>query len=186
MGEVDYSPEVSKAAERQYTWRIALKVSNGESMRRRELTRLANKWNMDISDLNNKQSIKMNIERSRREYLNLRAQQEALRRKYLETTGRIMQQKREKQKRQFKCCNNTFGKCKLKAINRVEYRKDGELIQVSTKNEVENAIMRENSSRFRLAYSLLILEKNMCKELGPSGEGNLSQDILNSQEQLHA
>ena len=51
---------------------------------------------MDISDLNNKWSIKMNIEYSRREYLNLRAQQEVLRRKYLETTGRILQWKREK------------------------------------------------------------------------------------------
>ena len=94
--------------------------------------------------------------------------------------GRITQWKREKQKRQLKRCNSTFGKHKLKAINRVEYREDGELIQVSTKNEVENAKMKENLSRFRLAYSSLILEENMCKELGPSGEGNLSQDILNS------
>ena len=139
---------------------------------------------MDISDLNNKQSIKMNIERTR-EYLNLRAQQEALRRKYLETIGRIMQQKREKQKRQFKRCNNTFGKHKLKIINRVEYREDRILIQVFTKNEVENAIIKENSSRFRLTYSSLILEENMCEELGLLGEGKLSQDILNSQEQLH-
>ena len=122
----------------------------------------------------------MNIEYSRREYLNLRVQQEVLRRKYLETTGRILQWKREKQKKQIKHFNNTFGRCKLKAINRVEYREDEELIQVSTKNEVENAIMKENSSRFRFVYSLLILEDFMCKELGLSGEGNLTQDILNS------
>ena len=139
---------------------------------------------MEISDLN-KWSIKMNIECSRRDYLNLRAQQEALRRKYLETTGRITQWQREKQKRQFKHYNYTFGKRKLKAINRVEYREGGELIQVSIKNEVENSIMRENSSRFRLAYSALILDDNNCKELGPSGEGKLSKEILNSQEQLH-
>ena len=44
--------------------------------------------------------------------------------------------------------------------------------------------MRENSSRFRLAYSALILEDNMCEELGSSEEGNLSKEILNSQEQL--
>ena len=42
--------------------------------------------------------------------------------------------------------------------------------------------MRENSSRFRLAYSALTLEDNMCEELDPSGEGNLSKEILNSQE----
>ena len=45
--------------------------------------------------------------------------------------------------------------------------------------------MRENSSRFRLAYSALILEDNICEELGLSGEGNLPKEILNSQEQLH-
>ena len=45
--------------------------------------------------------------------------------------------------------------------------------------------MKENSSRFRLAYSALILDDNICEELGPSGEGKLSQEILNSQEQLH-
>ena len=140
---------------------------------------------MDISNLNNKWSIKMNIEYSRRDYLNLRAQQEVLRRKYLETIGRIMQWKREKQKRQFKHYNHIFGKCKLKTINRVEYREGGELIQVSTKYEVENVIMRENSSRFRLAYTALILEDKIYKELGLSGEGNVSKKILNSQEQLH-
>ena len=59
------------------------------------------------------------------------------------------------------------------------------MIQVSTKNKVENAIIKENLSRFRLAYSSLILEDNMCKELDLSEEGNLTQDILNSQEQLH-
>ena len=45
--------------------------------------------------------------------------------------------------------------------------------------------MRKNSLRFRLAYSSPILEENMYEELDPSGEENLSQDILNSQEELY-
>ena len=45
--------------------------------------------------------------------------------------------------------------------------------------------MRENSLRFRLAYSALILEDNICEDLSLSGEGNLSKEILNSQEQLY-
>ena len=66
----------------------------------------------------------------------------------------------------------------MKAINRVEYREEGKLIQFNTKEEVENAIMQENSSRFRLAYSTLILEDGLCAELSLLGEGNLSKDIL--------
>ena len=100
---------------------------------------------MDISDLRNTWAIKMNVERSRREYLALKAQQEAYRRKYLESIGRSAQWKKEK-KRQFKRCNHTFGKKKLKAIKRVEYRENGVLIQAITKEEVEYAIMKENSA----------------------------------------
>ena len=124
----------------------------------------------------------MNIERSRREYLNLRVQQEALRRKYLETTGRTTQWKRERKKRQFKRCNSVFGKQKMKAINRVKCKEDGVLVQVTTKSEVKNVMMKENPLRFRLAHSSPLLETNLCEELGPAGEGTLTKDILCSQE----
>ena len=73
----------------------------------------------------------------------------------------------------------------MNTINRVEYREDGVLIQVNTKEEVENAVIQENSSRFRLAYSALILEDGLCTELGLSGEGDLSKDILQNQQNLY-
>ena len=66
----------------------------------------------------------------------------------------------------------------MNAINRVKYREDGILIWVNTKEEVENAVIRENSSRFRLAYSALILEDRLCAELGLLREGDLSKAIL--------
>ena len=43
---------------------------------------------------------------------------------------------KEKMKRQFKYCNKTFRKKKLKAINRVEHKENRVLIQVITKEEV--------------------------------------------------
>ena len=66
----------------------------------------------------------------------------------------------------------------MNTINRVEYREEGVLIQVNIKEEVENIVMQENSSRFRLAYSALILKDELCVELGLSGEGDLSKAIL--------
>ena len=73
----------------------------------------------------------------------------------------------------------------MNAINRVEYREEGILIQVNTKEEVENAVIRENSSRFRLTYSALILEDRLYIELGLSGEGDLSKDIFQNQQNLY-
>ena len=103
----------------------------------------------------------MNAECSRRYHLNLGVQQESLQKKYLETTERSAQWIKENQIRQFKRCNSTFGYRKMNAINRVEYGEEGALIQISIKEEVENAVMQENSSRFRLVYSALILEDEL-------------------------
>ena len=57
-------------------------------------------------------------------------------------------------------------------------------MQASSKEDVKHAIMKENSTRFRLAYTSPTLEGNLYHELGPSGEGPLSKDILTSQELL--
>ena len=54
-----------------------------------------------------------------------------------------------------------------------------------TKEEVAYAIMKENSFRFRFVCSLLILEDNKRKQINPSGEGDLSKIILDSQKQLY-
>ena len=53
-----------------------------------------------------------------------------------------------------------------------------------TKEEVENAIMKENPLQFRLAYSLPLLKDQLCEELALLGEGNLSKDMHGSQAQL--
>ena len=37
--------------------------------------------------------------------------------------------------------------------------------------------MKENSGRFSLAQSSLLLEANLCKELGLLGEGSFIEDI---------
>lgn len=39
-----------------------------------------------------------------------------------------------------------FGKEKMKSINKVECKEEGTLVQVVTKEDAENAIMKENSS----------------------------------------
>ena len=68
----------------------------------------------------------------------------------------------------------------MNKINRVQYREGSELFKVTTKEEMKNAIMKENSSWFRLAYSSSVLEDNLCQELSLSGKRDLSIVILHS------
>ena len=62
---------------------MALRVFQGERTNTKELHHLANKWNVGILDLSNTWLLKIGVEHSRREYLELKAQHEAYRRKYL-------------------------------------------------------------------------------------------------------
>ena len=55
---------------------------------------------------------------------------------------------------------------------------------MTTNEEVENEITKENLVRIRLAYSLPMLSDDARKGLGYSREENLSKQILMSQEQL--
>ena len=53
---------------------------------------------------------------------------------------------------------------------------------MSNKEEGEEAIMKENAARFKLAYSWPMLGLELSKDLGRVGEGKLSQEIFHSQE----
>ena len=72
----------------------------------------------------------------------------------------------------------------MKAIEKVEYRREGELIQVSTKDEVEGTIMQKNSDRFQLAHVLPLLEGDLYNQLGMSGESVLSKELLENKANL--
>ena len=108
------------------------------------------------------QSIKINIERSRREYVDLKTHQEAYKRKYLKIIKRLAKWEKEKMKRQFKRCNKTFRQKNLKIINKIEYKENKVLIQLITEEEVANDIMKEILIRFCLAYSSPIFKDILC------------------------
>ena len=55
---------------------------------------------------------------------------------------------------------------------------------MTTKEEVEKAIMKENLLQFGLAYWSLLLEDNLCHDLGLLREEHLAKYFLGSQEQL--
>ena len=54
----------------------------------------------------------------------------------------------------------------------------------STKDEVESAIIKDNSDRFRLVNSSPLLRGDICSQLGISGEGVLADEMLSNQVKL--
>ena len=58
----------------------------------------------------------------------------------------------------------------MKAKEEVEHMGRVDLIQASTKDEIESAIMKNNLGRFRLVHFPPLLEGDICSQLGMSGE----------------
>ena len=61
-------------------------------------------------------------------------------------------------KKSDKRCNVTFGEKKTWSIDKIEHSEGRELTQVSMEEEVEGAIMKEKTGRFKLSHSSPLLE----------------------------
>lgn len=66
----------------------------------------------------------------------------------------------------------------MKLIDKVECKEGSNVVLVSAKQEVETSIMRENTSLFKLAHALTLLEGGLLGGLGMLEDGALACDIL--------
>ena len=69
---------------------------------------------------------------------------------------------------------------KANSISATEVIQDGTLVRVSKQIQVEAAVMDENSKRFVLAYSLLLLRVSTLQKIGLKGEKVVCQELINS------
>ena len=59
-----------------------------------------------------------------------------------------------------------FGKRRLQSIKVIEYIKDGYIIRMSDKLDMEMEIMSVNEHCFKLAYSSSIFDNNIIQQIG--------------------
>ena len=121
------------------------------------------------------ENIKKKVVASRLDYLTHKFSAHSHRKKHLQSMHKLTH---EKMKSRYKNCAKTFGKSRSVAISKVEYAAYRCVIQVTSQHLIEQAIMKENSHRFILAYSSPLLQEETVNALGYSGEGQLSKNLL--------
>ena len=97
--EVNYSPEVSRASDIWHMCKIALKVAKIDTKYERYLAIFSEKTAVDVGDLKDFRTAKVNIDHRRKECLWLRIQQEAYSKRCLKKTNRLKLWNKEKTKR---------------------------------------------------------------------------------------
>ena len=71
-----------------------------------------------------------------------------------------------------------FRKPKAKAILEVEYSVEGSVIRVLSQIKVEQAIIEENSKRFKLVYNSPILRRDILETIGIKGKKEASNLLV--------
>ena len=118
-GEENSSPEVSIASEIWHMWRISLKVAKGETKHKRDLVIISEKTGVDVRDLKDFRTAKVNIERIRKGCLRMRIQQEAYKKISLKITNRLKLWHKEKTKGKCEKCSRKFLKCRMKVTEKL-------------------------------------------------------------------
>ena len=104
-GEVDFSPEVSRAADLWYLWRTALRVAKGKFSLLPGLKRLCRKIGVEMPSLSNIPLLKHNVDRFKSEYLMLKGAHMHHRKQYLLRTQRTSVWHQEQRRKQYARCN---------------------------------------------------------------------------------
>ena len=66
----------------------------------------------------------------------------------------------------------------MKSISTVEYLVNRNLIRILEKILVEEAITKENTNCFSLAYSSPIFEKDIIEQIGSIGQSNTANNLI--------
>ena len=116
-----------------------------------------------------------NLKDAKRECLTLKKSHQLARDTYAsESEDRAKELKKirskEKMKLKWKMYKKYFGKRRMNSISQVEYFSGATLVRVSSQFAVESAIMAENSTRFKLAYSSPLLQPPLLQRLGLCSE----------------
>ena len=73
---------------------------------------------------------------------------------------------------------SVFSKRKLKFILVVEYLIEGLIIRIITQLEIDEAVIKENTSSFLLACTSPVFETNILKQLGIIGQTEVVRDLI--------
>ena len=156
-GEINFSPETSKAGKVWHFWKMLIRFKLCSINCLSAMINLASKLNINDFMQLSTYEIKMKMTLSKQACLKLKYSDSYLREKHILPTQQKSKLRTEKLSRRHELYSKTFGKRKLTAFRKVDYKAYGCVIRVASQQRIEQAIIKENSNRFVLAYSSLLL-----------------------------
>ena len=190
MGEIPYCPALAQAGLRLRLWSLVLKKKKGYNINTRRIRIMGKQCNLENVLNVSEDEVKQHITKARSHYSSIKGQASKLRSAFLvDKAENALSSKAQKEitniRRNEECrsswrtINSGRGKVANKGISEVEVRKGNEWKKITNREEVEQAIMENNSKRFQLAADTPLMQPHATKLLGFLSNSPFAQDILN-------
>jgi hypothetical protein len=193
MGELDFSPQLSKAKERVSVWNLVIKKLGGGKVSSSLIKRQAHKCGISKPLSITFSEAQRALKAAEEQHDAMRPQHEVLRDSYL--AGRFQNAtnkndirlankvKRDlsihRMKSEWRSIKRAVGKQNGGSVREIETVIDGEQVKCSTENEVVEAISENNVSRFNLTILTPLMRESMSTLLGYMAVTESAEEILN-------
>ena len=189
-GEVPFSPDVANAGLKIKLWQLIIRYRRGRNINSKYIRRIAKKCKVkgalrcSLTEAKKRRSIawkkynklKKQARRLRDEFLR-RKVDDALTTKEKKQISAMI--KHEDTRRSWRAINKARGKATQKGVSMVEVTNNGTTTQVTAQPAVEDAIMENNSKRFRLTESTPLMQPYMSNKLGYLADTPFAESVLN-------
>ena len=177
MGAVPYSPELAKAGIQIKLWSLVVRHKRGKNINTRYIRRIAKQCELrsvlactlETAITNHKAAMKIytKLKRDalnlRRNFLNDRVNNATTEKAKREYTQILMH---EESRRCWRAINNSRGKKPQNGISAVTVKENDSWKRIDTKEEVEEAIMSNNSARFHLTGDTPMMQPDTVEKIG--------------------
>ena len=191
-GTVPWSPDLARAYTVAYYWRKSLHHKQGRKVKTRFLRRLRRKVGIEYTPMTADQ-ISAKLQLAYEELAIVKQEALSRRQTFAEqliesyeqagypNAAKIVEQllKHERDRRDFAIIRHLTGKAAKGSVSFVQERDDeGVLHDCRTKEAIEEACLRENDQRFRLASDTPMLQEPLISDFGPYGVTEAAQQVL--------
>ena len=188
-GEVPFSPEVAEAGNLVRLWSLVVRYRRGRNVNSRYKRRMAKKCSLKGVLKTPLATARRRKKQAWKQYNKCKKHARRLRDTFMwkkvEEAVTPAEQKRlkniikhEETRQSWGAINRARGKSGQQGVSSVQVQQDGDWVNLDAQEDVEEAIMQNNSKRFHLAASTPLMSAHMRDKIGFLAETHYAQQIL--------
>ena len=191
-GEVPFSDKLAKAGRQIKVWQLVIRHKRTNNVNTRLIRRVAHRCGLDKVLSVSLRTAQHRLKRAEKNYKKYKKIALRLRHEFLcdredlaQTTKAAREirniRRNEETRNSWRAINRSKGKSFSKGISQVEMEVDGEWKTVTERNQVEPAIMANNSKRFNLTLTTPLMSRHSVNKFGYLAETADAHKLLNGQ-----